>query len=61
MWLCCAKTDGWIEVLFGVETLGNPWHIVLYGGSCGERGFEAAFAKLLLFLAHRHITAQIYV
>jgi len=44
---------GWIEVPFGVKTLGGPRNIVLDGGldSPTVRGggstFDAAFAKLL--------------
>jgi len=28
MWMGCAKTAEWIDVLFGVETLGDPGNIV---------------------------------
>jgi len=31
MHLCAAKVNEWIEILFGVETLGAPRNIVLDG------------------------------
>jgi len=45
----CTKASERIEVLFEVQTLGDPRHIVLDGvltpGGEG-RGFDAAFLKL---------------
>jgi len=32
MWLGCAKMAEWIDILFGVETPGDPRNIVLDGG-----------------------------
>jgi len=32
MWLLCAETTKQVEVLFGVEILGDPRYIVLDGG-----------------------------
>jgi len=31
-WLHCAKTAKRIKMLFGVNTLGGLWNIVLHGG-----------------------------
>jgi len=48
--LRCAKTAERVDVLFEAETLADSRHIVLYGAPIplqGERGFDAAFVKLL--------------
>jgi len=42
-----ANTAERIEVLLGVETFGDPRHIVLDGSPDFSHGFDAAFAKLL--------------
>jgi len=42
----CANTAERMEVLFVVETLGNPSNTVLEG-SRFSHGFDTAFAKLL--------------
>jgi len=44
--VCCANTAERIEVLFGVETLGDPRNIVLDGSPDFYHGFDAAFTKL---------------
>jgi len=41
MGLDCANTAEWIKVLFGMETLGDPWNIRFL------HRFEVAFARLL--------------
>jgi len=47
MLLCCAKTAERINVLFGVETPGEPRNIVLdessYHPTVRERWFDMAF------------------
>jgi len=48
----CTAQERLIDIiLFGLETLGNPSHIVLYGGSdaptARRGGFNAAFGELL--------------
>jgi len=45
-----AKMAEWIDVLFGLEAVGDPRHIVLNKGfdpQLVEKEFDAAFAKLL--------------
>jgi len=47
----CRKLAEWIDVLFGVQTLGDPRSIVLNGGlsplMARRRVFDAVFAELL--------------
>jgi len=47
MQLHCANVAECIEVLLGVETLGDPKNIVLDGSPDIPHGFDAIFAKLL--------------
>jgi len=49
MWLRCAKIAEQIKVLFGVDTLADPRHVVLDVGpnSAAMRKVSVAFAKLL--------------
>jgi len=55
--LRCAKTAKRIEVLLGVDTIGNPGSIVLDRGTdplmVKERTFDTAFGKLLYQLVVR--------
>lgn len=48
--VCCAKAAEEVEVLFKVENLVDPTHIVLDEGfvSLTTRRFDEVFAKLLL-------------
>jgi len=47
--LRCAKTAKRVEVLLWVETLGNAGNITLDDSPDFSHGFDAAFAKSLLF------------
>jgi len=46
MWLYCSNTAEQIEVLYGLETLGDPSIIVLHGRLIFPHRFNAAFATL---------------
>jgi len=49
-WAGCSKTAEPIQVLLGVDALGDLRNIVLHGKSpspTARRRFDAAFAKLL--------------
>jgi len=47
MQLCCTNTAERIEVLLGVETLGDPRNFVFDGSPDLPHRFNAAFVKLL--------------
>jgi len=47
MQFCCANTAERIEILLGVETLGETTVVILDDNASFPRRFDAVFAKLL--------------